>query len=178
MSYFHLLKESAQEIKKVTSLCATAMLLALKSVVSLFRIQISNILEIGFSHLVSGITAFYYGPVMAGFAGILGDTIEYLFRPTGPYFPGFALNEFVIGFVYGSFFYKKKITLSRVILARLCVVLLVEVCMTPLWLNILYGKAFIALVSARITSQIIKFPIDCILLYTLLKNMQRIKKAS
>ena len=177
MSYFHLIKESAQELKKVTSLTATAMLLALKSVISTFRIQVSNILEIGFSHLISAVIALYYGPMMAGVAGVVADTIDYLIRPTGPYFPGFALNEFVIGFLYGLFFYKKNITLPRVICARLCVAIFTELLMTPLWLNILYGDAYLALVGARITTQIIKFPIDCALLYGLLKSVSKIKKA-
>lgn len=177
MSYFLMIKESAKEVKKVSSLCGSAMLIAVKSVVSLLRIQVSNILEIGFSHLVVGVSAMYYGPVLSGIAGLVADTIDYLLRPTGPYFPGFALNEFVIGFLYGCFFYKKEITFKRVFFARLCVALLTELIMTPLWLNILYGKAYIALVGARITTQLIKFPIDCILLYTLLKNMQKIKKA-
>ena len=177
MSNFHMIEESTKELKKVSSLCGSAMLIALKSVVSLFRIQISNILEIGFSHLVVGVSALYYGPILSGIAGVVADTVEYILRPTGPYFPGFAINEFVIGFLYGCFFYKKEITLRRVILARLCVAISTELILTPLWLNILYGNAYIALVSARITTQLIKFPIDCILLYTLLKNMQRIKKA-
>lgn len=176
MSYINTLKESAQHVKKVSSICGSAMLLALKNIINMFRIKVSNILEIGFSHLVVAVSAMYYGPIMAGICGIVADTLEYIMHPSGPYFPGFAINEFAIGFLYGSFFYKKKITLPRVILARLCVAVLTELMLTPLWLHILYGNAYIALVSARIVTQLIKFPIDCALLYVLLKNIQRIRK--
>lgn len=171
------IKESAQELKKISTLTATAMLTALKNIVDLFRIPVSNILEVGFTHLVSGVTAFYYGPIVAGVAGILSDTIGYILRPSGPYFPGFAFNEFVIGFIYGLFFYKKNITLGRVIIAQLFVAIITGLILTPLWLHILYGNAYIALVSARIITQAIKFPIDCFLLYFLLKSISKIKKA-
>lgn len=176
MSYFQMLKESTHHLKNVSSLCGSAMLLALKNVINMFRIKISNILEIGFSHLVVAVSAMYYGPVLAGICGIIADTLEYIMHPSGPYFPGFALNEFVIGFLYGSFFYKKKITLARVIVARLCVAVITELILTPIWLHILYGNAYMALVSARIVAQLIKFPIDCALLYFLLTNLQKIRK--
>lgn len=177
MTYFNSVKESTKEIKKVSSLCGVAMLTAVKSVISVFRVPVSNILEISFSHLAVGVSGLYYGPVLTGIAGVVADTLEFMLRPTGFYFPGFALNEFIIGFIYGSFFYKKKITWKRVLSARLLIVLIVDMILTPLWLNIMYGNAFWALFTARITVQLIKFPIDFLLLYVLLKNIQRIKNA-
>lgn len=170
------IKESSKEIKKVTSLSGCAMLTAVKAVIAQFTISVSNILEIGFSGIVVGATAMYYGPVLSGIAGVIADTIEYLLRPSGPYFPGFAINEFVIAFIYGIFFYQQKITLKKVILAELCVLLIVNMGLTPLWLHILYGKGFIALFFARITTQLIKFPINCALLYLLLTSLQKIRK--
>ena len=170
------IKESSKEIKKVTSLSGCAMLTAVKAVIAQFTISVSNILEIGFSGIVVGATAMYYGPVLSGIAGVIADTIEYLLRPSGPYFPGFAINEFVIAFIYGIFFYQQKITLKKVILAELCVLLIVNMVLTPLWLHILYGKGFIALFFARITTQLIKFPINCALLYLLLTSLQKIRK--
>lgn len=174
---FSLIKQSSNEFKKISTLTATAMLTALKNVIDVFRIPVSNILEIGFTHLISGVTALYYGPVVAGVVGILSDTLGYILHPSGPYFPGFALNEFIIGFLYGLFFYKKQITLGRVVVAQLCISIITGLILTPLWLHILYGNAFFAIVSARIVAQAIKFPIDCALLYFLLKTLTRIKKA-
>lgn len=170
------IKESSKEIKKVTSLSGCAMLTAVKAVIAQFTISVSNILEIGFSGIVVGATAMYYGPILSGIAGVIADTIEYLLRPSGPYFPGFAINEFVIAFIYGIFFYQQKITLKKVILAELCVLLIVNMGLTPLWLHLLYGKGFIALFFARITTQLIKFPINCALLYLLLTSLQKIRK--
>ena len=170
------LKESLKELKKVSSISGVAMLTALKAVIAQFTISVSNILEIGFSGIIVGATAMLYGPWLSGLAGVIADTIEYMLRPSGPYFPGFALNEFVIAFIYGCFFYQKKITWKRVLLAQLLVMLIVNMLMTPLWLNILYGNSFWALFAARISTQIIRFPIDFFLLFTLLKTVSRIRK--
>lgn len=170
------LKESMKEVKKLSSITGCAMLTAVKAVIAQFTISVSNILEIGFSGIVVGATAMFYGPWLSGIAGVIADTIEYLLRPSGPYFPGFALNEFVIAFIYGCFFYKKEITWKRVLCAQLLVMLIVNMLMTPLWLNILYGNSFWALFTARIATQIIRFPIDFFLLFTLLKTLSRIRK--
>lgn len=170
------IKESTKELKKLSSLTGTAILTALKAVIAQFTIPVSNILEIGFSNIIVGATAMYYGPVLTGLAGVIADTIEYVLRPSGPYFPGFALNEFVVGFIYGCFFYKKEITLKRILCAEFLVFLIVNMGMTPLWLHILYGNGFIALFTARIATQLIKLPINIALLYFLLTSLQRIKK--
>ena len=110
---------------------------------------------------------------MAGFAGIICDNIKYFLNPSGPYMPLFGLNEFLTGFIYGLFFYKKELTIKRVIAARLTVVLLINMLLTPLWLHMLYGNAFIVLVQARILKNILLFPIDVFLLYTVLKATKR-----
>ena len=173
LSFF---SDSAKELKKVTSLCACAMLTAIKVVVDQFTIVVSNILQIGFSTIVLGVNALYYGPWLAGLCGAISDLLAYILHPTGVFFLGFTLNEFLVGFIYGCFFYKQKITLPRIILAQLTMVLIVHMILTPLWLHIMYGTGFIALFTARIVTQIVKFPIDCLLLYTLLKTMEKVRK--
>lgn len=71
-------------------------------------ISISPTLRIGFSSVFAGVSGMVYGPMLTGFAGVIADTLKYMIRPDGPYFPGFAINEFLTGFIYGCFFYKRK----------------------------------------------------------------------
>lgn len=170
-----LIKASGKEVRKVTSLTGCSMFTALNTVISTFRIQVSNVLEIGFSSITVGVAAMYYGPVLCGTMGVVADTLKYIVRPTGFYFPGFAVNEFLTGFIYGCFFYKKEPSLKRVILARLVVVLLVNMLLNPLWLSMMYGKAFLVLLTARIIKNIVLFPVDVALLYFALKGARRIK---
>ncbi len=160
----NLLTQLSQSAK---GLVGTSMFVAMSAALSYFKIVlIPKTLEIGFSSLALAACAFTYGPVVGGLAGIICDNVKYFLNPSGPYMP---LFEFLTGFIYGLFFYKKKITLPRVILARLTIVLLINIVLTPLWLHLLYGKAYIVYVQARILKNILMFPFDVFLLYTVLK---------
>lgn len=169
-----LIKTSAKEVRRVKSICGCAMLTALNVAVGTLFIPITPTLRIGFSSIFAGVSGMYYGPVITGMAGVIADTLKYIMRPDGPYFPGFAINELLTGMIYGSFFYKKEITLPRVILARLCVTVFINLILTSLWLNIMYQNPLFTMV--RLIKNIIMFPMDVALLYAALKAAKRIKK--
>lgn len=103
-----LMKTSAEQLRKVPALTGTAMLTALNVVVGTLFIPITPTLRIGFSSIPAAVCGMYYGPICTGFAGVIADTLKYIIRPDGPYFPGFAVNEFLTGMIYGCFFYKKN----------------------------------------------------------------------
>lgn len=168
------IRESAAGIKKVKNLVGTSLFVAMNAALGYLKIVVvPKILEISFSSLALAACAYTYGPIMAGLAGIICDNVKYFLNPSGPYMPLFGLNEFLTGFIYGLFFYKKEITIPRVCIARLVIVLLINMVLTPLWLHILYGKAFIVLVQARILKNVLMYPIDVFLLYTVLKATKR-----
>lgn len=170
-----MIRESAAQVRKVTSICGCAMLTALNVVVGTLFIPITPTLRIGFSSILTGVSGMYYGPVLTGLAGVITDTLKYMLRPDGPYFPGFALNEFLTGMIYGCFFYKKKITLPRVIIARACVTIFINLILTSLWLNMLYQSPLFT--TIRLIKNVVMFPVDVALLYMALQGAQRIKKA-
>ncbi|MGN1343233.1 MAG: folate family ECF transporter S component [Traorella sp.] len=174
MNLFSLIKRSAKGLTKVTNLVGTSMFVALNVILGYFKIVlVPNVLEIGFSTLAYAGCAYTYGPVMTGLAGILCDNIKYFLNPSGAYMPLFGLNEFLTGFIYGCFFYKKEIKLWRIICARLLVVVLVNIVLTPLWLHLLYGKAYLVLVQARLLKNVLLFPFDVCLLYIVLNATKR-----
>lgn len=168
-----LMKESAKELHRVTSITGCAMLTALNVAVGSMFIPISPTLRIGFSSIFAGVSGMIYGPVITGIAGIIADSLKYIVRPDGSYFPGFAINEFLTGMIYGCFFYKKEITLIRVILARLCITVFINLILTSLWLNMMYQSPLFT--TVRLIKNVVMFPIDVALLYSALKAAQRIK---
>lgn len=171
---FELIKRSASGFKKVSSLVGTSMFMALNVVIANFKIVIvPKVLELGFATLAFAACAYIYGPIMTGIAGVICDTIKYFLNPTGPYMPFFAINEFLTGFIYGIFFYKQDIKWWRIISARLIVVILINLILTPLWLHMLYGNSFMVLVQARLVKNICMLPIDFFLLYTVLNAVKR-----
>ncbi|MEG1863609.1 MAG: folate family ECF transporter S component [Oscillospiraceae bacterium] len=162
-------KQAAKEVKNIRSITGAALLGALSPVLNLLTITINQFLQISFTSLTHAMCGYLYGPVMACLVGGFVDIMKYMIKPTGAFFIGFTINEMLVGLIYGLMFYKKKITWSRVIVARLIVTIGINLLLTPLWLSIMYGKAYTVMVSVRIVKNIIMMPIDMSILYTLLK---------
>lgn len=171
---------SAKEIKNIRSLSGASMLGALNVVLDLFTITINQFLYITFSSVALGACGLLYGPLLTGFSAAIIDIIRYMVHPKGPFFIGFTFNAFVIGFIFGLYFYKKKVTLKRVIMAKATTVLVINFLFTPLWLSIMYGKAFLTIVATRLIKNAIMFPIDVAILFAVLifveKNIKKIIK--
>lgn len=107
--------------------------------------------------------------------GIVTDIIGYFLRPNGGFFPGFTLNEFLLGFLYGCWLYKKPVSLWRTFCACLSAVLLINLLLTPLWMRLMYGNSFV-LTGLRLVKNAVKLPLDTALLYCVLKTAEKYKK--
>ena len=116
------------------------------------------------------------GPWVAGLSGIVTDVLGYVLRPNGPYFPGWTLSAVLVGVLYGLWLYRRPLKLWRVVLCKLNMVLLFNFLLTPLWLHHHYGQSFVVLSSLRLVKNIIKFPIDIILLMLVLKTCERMQE--
>ncbi len=168
------LKASLKEFKNIRSLTTVSLLMAVSVILSAFTIQLTPYLVITFSSVPCGMAGYLFGPFLTGAAAVIVDILKYIVRPLGPFFIGFTINELITGLIYGFCFYKKEVSIVRVIVARLLIVILINLFLTPLWLSMLYGEAFIVLVSVRIVKNIVMFPVDCIILYSALKLSKEI----
>lgn len=165
---------SLQEFKSTRSLVLAGLLSAMAVVVDrLLTFEVSPVLEIGFAFLVTALCAYFCGPWVAGTAGIAVDLLSYLLRPNGAFFFGFTLNQFLLGFLYGLWLYKRKPNLWLALGACLSVMVLINFFLTPLWLNIMYGKAFVIFSSVKIIKNAIKLPIDVALMYGTLRLAEK-----
>ena len=82
----------------------------------------------------------------------------------------------VVGGVFGAvmdFIYKKKITFWRLLISEILVKLIVNIGMNTLWLDMLYGKGFLAILPHRIVSNLIQLPIDVIVLFAVLSAVEK-----
>ena len=70
-------------------------------------IQVTDSLRISVSFIANVAAGCLFGPVMGFVCGGIGDIIQFVLKPTGPYFPGWTLSAALAGFIYGAFLYKK-----------------------------------------------------------------------
>ncbi len=169
------LKSSLKELSNVRTISVTGMLIAISIMLSFFKLVISNVLQISFSFLPLAMGGMLYGPVVGGIMGVVSDILGYFARPNGPFFPGFTLNALLSGALYGFFLYRKPVTMKRVVIVSALVTVIVNLLLNPVWLSIMYGHAFIALLTGRIVKNVVMFPINTALLFSILKFVERIK---
>lgn len=144
------------------------LLMALQLIFTRFLSIETPFLRIGFSFIPTVIMGIIFGPLLTGVGSTLSDFIGIsLFAKTAPYFPGFSLSAFLGGAIYGYFFYKKEITLKRVILAKLVVSLVVSLLLNTTWLYMMMGQAALVQLPIRIVRIIIGFPIEVFIIYYL-----------
>ena len=123
------------------SITVMAMLLAFYVVLRLFgTIYITPQFRIGFTFIPIAVTAFLYGPWAALIFGFLSDILGYISRPTGPYFPGFAISEMVHGLIYAFFLYKRPVDsliwlIIRVAIARVLIAVVVLFGLNYIWFS-------------------------------------------
>lgn len=170
------LVQAPAELRNPRALSMAAVLAALNLAINQFTIPVSGYLEISFDFLASVATGFLCGPWVAALSAIVTDLLGYVLRPNGPYFPGFTLSAMLAGILYGLWYYRRLVRLWRVISCKLMATVLFNFLLTPLWLHIMYGQAFVVLSSLRIVKNIIKFPVDVALLMLVLKACEQYQK--
>ncbi len=167
-----LFTQSCEEIRKPRTITACAMFAAVAVILGYFTISLGNYIKIGFSGIPNVLVGCLFGPVAGGCFGGLLDILKYIVNPTGAFFPGFTLNAVLGGVIYGCSYYRNSITLVRVLATKLVVILICNVLLNTLWLSMLYGQAFAVLLPARLMKNLIMWPVDSMIFYTIAKTFE------
>lgn len=152
-------------------LAKIALLIALQIVFTRFFSVTTPILRIGFGFLPVAVTGILYGPVWGGLAAAIADIIGMMLFPSGVYFPGFTLSAALSGIIYGLFLHGKNFSLRNLIIAVLIIQVFVHLGLNSLWLNMMTGKAWMALLIPRITNGVIMAPIMVLAIWLVEKRV-------
>ena len=167
-----LFRDSMEEFKHVNTVTVMAMFAAISVVLGYFTLVLGDYLKIGFSTIANQFVYYLFGPVAGGLFGGALCILKYIIRPTGAFFPGFTISAMVGGVLYGCFLYKRPISFWRVLAAELTVSIICNMLLGTLWLSMLYGKAFMALLPMRVFKNIMMWPVNSILFYTIGKTLE------
>lgn len=167
-----LFTDSYNEFRYTRTVTIAAMLGAITLVLGYFTLTLGDNLKIGFSSISSQLVYCLFGPVVGGFFGGAMDLLKYLVKPTGPFFPGFTLNAALAGVLYGMMLYKKKVSFIRILTAEFVVSMICNVLITTFFLDLLYGNGFFVLLPIRFLKNIIMWPINTFLFYSIAKTLE------
>ena len=170
-------------ITKSKKIILSAMLLAILLVLSRFLSIKSSLLVISFSFIPMMLAGIYLGPKYSTIIAGLGDLIGAILFPFGAYFPGFTLSAALMGLVYGLFLYKKPGEerkdlkfIIQLILSSIIVLGGIKILLESSFLNIIYGKAYVAVVLSRVVTQSIMLPVQVITIFLLEKALRPFTK--
>lgn len=167
-----LFSDSYDELKQVKTITTMAMFAAISVVLGYFTLVIGDYVKIGFSTIANQFVYYLFGPVAGALFGGGTDILKFLIKPTGAFFPGWTISAMLAGLLYGVMFYKKPITLGRVLAAEFVVSLVCNVLLGTFWLNMMYGKGFLALLPLRAFKNLVMWPINSMLFYSIGKTME------
>lgn len=163
---------AAAQLRRLRSVTGAGVLGAVNLVLNQFTVVLSPVFEVGFAFLAVALSAYLYGPLLAGVAAMAFDVLGFILRPNGPFSFGYTLNAFLSGFIYGCWLYRRPVRLWRVVGACASTLLLFSFVLNPLWNHILYGQAYVLISGVRIIKNAILLPVNTALLFGLLKVVE------
>ena len=169
-----LISDSYHEFKHVSTITTCAMFGAMSIVLNqLATIRITPNLKIGFGALPNELVDYLFGPVVGSLFGGGMDIIKFMLKPDGGFMPGFTFNAMLAAFIYGLFLYKKPLSLKRMLAAKLVVAVLCNILLGTLWLSMINGKGYLALLPARAVKNLIQWPVDSLIFVLVAKTLEQ-----
>lgn len=148
-----------------------ALLTTLQIILGHFAGIKTPIFSISLGFLPLATTAALFGAVQAALSATAADVISFLLFPTGIFFPGFTLSAAMAGMIYGQFFYKKAVSLGRVVAACLTVSIFISLLLNTFWLYLLTEQAITVLLPVRILQNTIMLPLKIYMIWMLFKRL-------
>ncbi len=170
-------KDSANNLNNVRVLAFIAVMIALKIVIGFIRIPVGENLRISLTYIIVAIEGMVVGPVAGMTSAFITDNLSFILFPDGAYFPGYTLTAMLGSFFYSIFLYQKKITWTRISIAKICNNYLVNVLLGSLWSSMLYGKAYLVYATTSLIKNTILLPIEIILLMVAIRFILPILKS-
>ena len=170
-------KNASKQLKDPKMVTIAALIVALRVVVKLFKINIASGLGFSLDGYVNSLGSMIYGPVVGLFVGFVSDILGLVVTgQIASFFAPFTLVEMMSSFIFALFFWRRKINVSRTLAAKFTVNLVCNIVMTSIfmkWLKyITLGKAaadaYQLVNGLRIAKNLIMFPLEAMIIVMVL----------
>lgn len=152
-------RESLKSFRSIRGMVFAALMVAACIVLSHFSVKVAESLSISFSFIARALCSLVYGPLGALAFGVVEDTLSFLLNSKGyPYFPGYALTTMLGCFTYALFFYRTRVTVFKIFLAKL-LTNVQNVFLGALWSAMLYSKGYLYYMTTSAVKNLITLPI-------------------
>ena len=157
-------KEARNNLTNTRLLALSAIFLAMQCIMEGFFIPVGDNLRIYFSFLLVSLMAMICGPVIALCYGFVQDLIGYMLVPSGGFFFGYILSSMAGAFIFALFFYRQRLSVVRIFLAKLLINVFVNIFMGSLWSAMLFGKGYYYYLVKSMIKNLMLLPVEVLLL--------------
>lgn len=98
--------------------------------------------RLSFSFPARAMCALVCGPVAGMTYGFVEDILGYILQPTGEFFFGYTISTMAGMLVYALCFYRRRVTVVRIVAANVLVNIFVNALMGSLWTMMLRGGGY------------------------------------
>lgn len=173
-------RDAMAQLGDVRMLTMAALFVALRVVVKYISIPVGNTsLQITFDAYVNSIGSLIYGPMVGLMVGIASDVLGELVRGRiAQFFLPFAVVEMTSSFLFGLFFWRRRITVSRALWAKFTVNTICNMVLTTLclwWMYDFYGMEKSKLLmpldtTLRVAKNLVMFPLQAIIIVAIMAS--------
>ena len=119
------------------------------------------------------VCGYMLGSTKGALVAVLADIISFMIFPQGTYFIGFTISALLSGALYGLLKGKvgKQLVIGIIVISVVNA-LVMNIFLNTIWLQILLGKSWNALLPVRITKNIISTPFEIVVLITVFKGLK------
>lgn len=166
-AYWH---DAAMELKDTKMLVIAALMIALRVSMKWTVIPLAPNLNINVgAPLINAMGAMIFGPIIAALAACVSDLAGFLLFPQGGvYFLPYMFVEVAGSVLFALFFYRAKVTVTRVILARFSMDLFVNMILNSIvsmwYYAAILGKSYAFMILPAVIKNLCLFPIESFLL--------------
>ena len=128
--------------------------------------------KVTWGFLARSVCAMVCGPVLGLLFGFAEDLLSFFLTGGGgyPFFPGYTLTTMLGVLIYSLFFWRAKITIRRVFLAKL-LTNIQNVLLGALWMAILSGKTWYVTAAGSAVKNLLMLPVQTLLLVLLFEAL-------
>lgn len=157
-------RDAVASSRNLRNLVFAAEMIAAAIVLGMFYVPVADNLRLTISFMARAVCVLVCGPVLGVIYAVAEDLLSFAIHPTGPFFPGYTLSTVLACFIYALCFYRAKITIARITMAKVITNYAVNVLLGSLWSSMLYGKGYLYYAAKSLIKNTLYLPVQVLML--------------
>ena len=164
-------KAATADLYSTRNLVFAALMVAMARVLALIpSIPIAHT-KLSFSFPARAMCALVCGPVAGMVYGFVEDILGFILQPTGEFFFGYTLSTMAGMLVYALCFYRRRVTVVRIVTANVLVNIFVNALMGSLWTMMIRGGGYWGWFTVSLSKNLLTIVPKSVVLYFFLQAM-------